>query len=707
MALVEGLLEKLRKIDDSPYERGLAVRFVLLRTFSGLRSLDNELREKGYKTFYLENFVKEGKNWLSIEDLKRIVDDLLKEAGYSFLFSACNLLRFYSDEELKKLLYSFERHRPHFEIKDRKVVLVLSGMGQRVKRFIGDSPLVVELPEEENYRVQLYVLNPQLEINVELLNFKQLLELWKKKTEKAFIKLDYIYKRSKNAYPDDAVVVEKIDSYKEFLEKVYGIYDELFKEEEVCEFIVKELQREEKSNIEELSIVKSLGNQQDVLLITFLREPSKSKRVFYLYMLKELFDFPKSLLSEDHVELLEGIYRSGEIDLLKRILKEIPSYEEELCKKINGQFIRGLLDCEKRHLLLSYAEGRIEEDELLKIEDFHNYLYDPYELANMPFDWLKRYFTLYKRAKLKDRKDEELEKLLEENSSEDRFYSWYAYFRSSKEALENLRGEADEIYWIDALGFEWAGFTVKYFLQKGLNVIHFEVLKAQLPSITEENRLEDCQYIRTFDTLLHQIYEYPESFLEQLRELKDIFRNIYKPSKRILIISDHGSTFLSRLYEPLKYEVQAHHSGRYTRDFIEAPHVLKKEGYFIAKFHSSLKHKPYSEIHGGATPEEVLTFALLLAPYDAEERVKVKLETGSVSRIGELKLSFYPAVPKGLTIYIDGKPVKFETRGDKVVVSLKEVRLKTGRHTLKVTGEGIDKSVDFEVVGGLLEDELF
>jgi hypothetical protein len=707
MALVEGLLEKLRKIDESPYERSLAVRFVLLRTFSGLRSLDKELREKGYKTFYLENFIREGKNWLSIEDLKRIVEDLLKEAGYSFLFSACNLLRFYSDDELKKLLYSFERYRPPFEITDRKVVLVLSGIGQRVKRFIGDNPLVVELPEEENHRVQLYVLNPQLEINVELLNFKQLLELWKKKIEKAFIKLDYIYKRSKNAYPDDAVVVEKIDSYKEFLEKVYGIYDELFKEEEVCEFIVKELQREEKSNIEELSIVKSLGNQKDLLLITFLKEPTKSKRVFYLYLLKKLFDFPKSLLSEDPIELLESIYRLGEIELLKKILIEIPSYEEELCKKINGQFIRGLLDCEKRHLLISYAEGKIEEDELLKVEDFCNYLYDPYDLTDIPFDWLRRYFTLYKRAKLKDIKDEELEKLLEENSSEDKFYSWYAYFRSPKEALENLRSEADEIYWIDALGFEWAGFTVKYFLQKGLNVIRFEVLKAQLPSITEENRLENCQYIRDFDMLLHQTYEYPESFLEQIRKLKDIFKSIYSPNKRILIISDHGSTFLSRLYEPLKYEVQALHSGRYTKDFIDTPHVLKKEEYFIAKFHSSLKHKPYSEVHGGATPEEVLTFALLFAPYGAEKRVKVKLENKKVPRIGELVLSFYPIVPKGLTIYIDRKPVKFETKGDKVIVNLKEVKLRTGKHILKVTGEGIDESIDFEVVGGLLEDELF
>ena len=119
------------------------------------------------------------------------------------------------------------------------------------------------------------------------------------------------------------------------------------------------------------------------------------------------------------------------------------------------------------------------------------------------------------------------------------------------------------------------------------------------------------EYYQKYHTLAKQI-----SLLGEI--VDDLCRQ--KADRRILVVSDHGLTALSRLYQPKKYEKKASHEGRYI-EFDKPCEVadndyLRYHGdatdFIIALKHNSLNSKPAREVHGGCTPEEVFVPFIIL-----------------------------------------------------------------------------------------------
>ncbi|MCD4818676.1 MAG: BREX-4 system phosphatase PglZ [Candidatus Cloacimonetes bacterium] len=339
--------------------------------------------------------------------------------------------------------------------------------------------------------------------------------------------------------------------------------------------------------------------------------------------------------------------------------------------------------------------------------------------------WIKDYFQEYCLSKVINSKTERLNAILvEKNKNSSSFYDWYYNLKLTKISKDC------KCLWIDGLGAEWLPYIIhilNIFCKKSNYAISYSNFsRVNIPSTTDNNRFDNAEHILDFDRFNHSEhpFKHPNSLIKQLDCIKEIIEvNINNTSAdKIQIVSDHGFTFLAQKkygnFKTLDFENDSH-EGRcmFTEDNIRSDNdflvhkidegKLKGKQAMIALRHKSLNKIPYREVHGGATPEEVIVPFIELVKIDNNIEYSYRLENENISiKKPELNVSIIPkpfTIPK---LYIDGKILNFKES-------------KNGMWSIKLSGFGLDnyncnliidnKNYDLKVriIGGLIENELF
>ena len=240
--------------------------------------------------------------------------------------------------------------------------------------------------------------------------------------------------------------------------------------------------------------------------------------------------------------------------------------------------------------------------------------------------WVVNYVQEYRRSKLRDEYSKQLSDiLLRYNKDSETFYHWYWHFKNSHERL--AAQNFDKIYWIDGLGTEYISL-IQHVIEEAKSDFHIvstEITRSNIPSSTSLNRFDGPNVVKfgALDELGHDSHHYQpfETLITEIQLVKKIILQIISDNKNtqstIAIVSDHGMSALSRLCDSKKYSKDTEHEGRYIKvndghksddsDFISHVNETDRQTYIVALKHASLGSKPSHEVHGGCTPEEVLT----------------------------------------------------------------------------------------------------
>ena len=269
-----------------------------------------------------------------------------------------------------------------------------------------------------------------------------------------------------------------------------------------------------------------------------------------------------------------------------------------------------------------------------------------------------------------------------------------------------------------------------YILNKELQnsnktVTKCSIVKVNLPSITDCNRFSDAEHVLDFDKFIHQEnpYKHPQSLIEQIELIKTIVKNniLKYPDSKIIIVSDHGFTFLAqKKYGNIKKFDFEHseHEGRYLwteKEFKSDSNFLyhtidrghhKNKNVLISLKYTSLQNTPYRDVHGGATPEEVLVpyIEISTIPKKIEYGVEL-LSTEFSSSSSTLKIIIVPEPKIKPYLILDKK--KYSLYKEKTYWCANLTGLSPKNYKAEVYVDHKHYPISFKIKGGIEEDELF
>jgi len=339
--------------------------------------------------------------------------------------------------------------------------------------------------------------------------------------------------------------------------------------------------------------------------------------------------------------------------------------------------------------------------------------------------WIREYFKEYRHSKISNTVSKTLKSLLEEkNSNKESFYRWYYSFKNSK-GLINENNQY-KMVWIDGLGVEFASLLASILEEKGYGVSVY-IARAELPSITEYNRFTDADYIQDLDKFIHTkiSYTYPDDLVKEINIIKDIADYVCGLGDNILILSDHGFTaFANAKFDNNKiYDFESvGHEGRYAsiRDdstmFSEDEdfflHQLEDEGghkkYLIALKYKSLSNTPKREVHGGATPEEVLVPVIYATKMEREEiSYEIEVINREISvREPVIKFRIRPESKYMPLVYLNDKKLEmtYDNTEGLYVLNLRGFKAGTYKFIVKIGGQ--KEEVNITIKGGMKEMDI-
>lgn len=311
-------------------------------------------------------------------------------------------------------------------------------------------------------------------------------------------------------------------------------------------------------------------------------------------------------------------------------------------------FCTGTFDFEKEYLMGVYAHHANEQcaKTALKLyPDLKLYLSDAFpSVYPATHAWAYDYIKAYKSAKIQDSLTEDIKSVVKSrNANKDTFYEWYFSFTNTKERFASIQAKPslkpEKVYWLDGLGLEYFALIKSIFeSESDFQIVYSEFTRANLPSETKLNGFYDAGVIKRegIDALGHDSGHYKpfETLVKEIDMVREYVQEIIKDNQgmpvTIAIVSDHGMSALSRKADSRKLEGKYDHEGR----FIEVPegkfldddffftHRNEDDGTFyrIALKHSSLAKKPTHEVHGGATPEEVIVPFIIVSNKEASKK---------------------------------------------------------------------------------------
>lgn len=337
-------------------------------------------------------------------------------------------------------------------------------------------------------------------------------------------------------------------------------------------------------------------------------------------------------------------------------------------------------------------------------------------------EFAEEYFMAYNSCRVMDEANDDLEGLINEWVQHQLLWN----YPTRSDVLSKYTTNGIKVLWVDGMGFEWAGL-LQYFLTEN-NKIRCEVrlARSQLPTTTEANKQwtgEQPVYRQLDDIAHHYEYRFPSSFLKSIETIKNIAKRVLEivaQESTAVVTSDHGMSRFAAISEVIidaPEGTTVEHWGRYAT--INNGEVLSNnnEEWVVDKgnvillnhhrFKGGTRHS--GEVHGGATPEEVLIPIIIVRR--EEEAIELSFQVlGSVVKLG----------PKGwgiLTICCNTKIQSVELRvlgerflgqsEDGLEWSFSIKGLKTGTYVGKIYSQNrLAGEIEFEIVRGIEHDDL-
>lgn len=423
----------------------------------------------------------------------------------------------------------------------------------------------------------------------------------------------------------------------------------------------------------------------------------------------------------------QGVVISQEAqDLLKSKLQEIADMQGYVTAL---KYVTDATSAERNLLIEWLGNGKISVNDVKDIcPELFAYM-QPFESSSDEEEWVAKYLTDYKRAKIANRYTEGIKaQIAEINASEVTFSDWYQNFKTPRTLLDG-RDDIEVYFWIDGLGVDWIPF-VKEVINKRRHENYYlnEVLigKALLPTTTSTNK-EDLQKMVNgqlpktgdIDEVAHHCRLYPQYIIDDMKVVADAINDILtkNPGRKIAIVSDHGMSFLPQLCEGLNLAgFQSDHGGRLaikksgTATNDEKYVVLPDGKTVCALRHESLcaKIPKGSGCHGGCTPEEVLVPIFIISNQPNVKTWTAVLKTMEVSTsspfvkfaIKGLKAGQTPYLLYNGMKYVVGKVVGNEYQSDILPLD--------GEVSIVTLCVGADKQdFNINIKMGFEEDDLF
>ena len=742
------------------------VRLIFLNNLWTIKELVKELTKQGIKLLditTLPPFDRNPDSFLTSGSIVRCIENAMDDI---IIVSLSELLRFYSDDQFSLIMRSLLEIENSYNNLGRRVYIPLVGLKTRFesvfwKDYYRRDEWIpyweLNDPQEKIHLIFVNFKSPYLKGNL-IKNSKELFDLWKAPPSDKFLCTSKLLnKKYHNATSDEFYIFKGVKNQKEYISEILNVdigkmeYHE--EEKDLWDELLKGLVEENINNFidfvrKKLKILDPYDLNQEDLCELYLKSNtfkkwliknyvlffSKLKNHYIYRVFESLEDYKISTFIRtcwfkifDMKNVIPSIFRERlsllnkiHIDLKKAVSIDI---EEEINKKIKDlpidvipDYLTGITKTEKTWIIKNLEKIKGNLNQLYR--ELSYYLKDFYlKNGNTETSWIIDYFKEYKSSKLKNQISNKLKNMLEEkNRNSSTFFRWYYSFKPAKEIIEELG--ISKKYWIDGLGIEFVSLVSCILEDYGYEV-EIYIARSNLPSSTRFNSFEKVSKFENLDHFIHSknFYEYPEDIVEELSKIKEVLESIGNINRDFLIISDHGLTVFANFnfQKFKKYSFSnVHHEGRYAEinnnvqfledeDFLIYSDDTTKKKFLIALKYSSLSKIPRREVHGGATPEEVLVPIIFAKIRSSGYKINILSNIISI-RKPVVKIRIEPKPASLPRVFVYEKELKVIENDGVYEVKLKNLR--TGTHYLKIVVSGVKREFKIQIKGGMEEKEI-
>lgn len=362
----------------------------------------------------------------------------------------------------------------------------------------------------------------------------------------------------------------------------------------------------------------------------------------------------------------------GEIDLTKD--EETLSEKRDTIREgLKAEFIP-FLTCSSRYerklMIWMYRQGLMTDEEIKDqypaLWAYKNYV-DVNSYSETECGKFDDYFKMYRNCRLNLESRETYDRILSDwNGDGNTFYRWY-YDNALEfpEVILRKKSFSGTVYVLDGVSAEFTGYI--YYLLSGLGYAAEEICygKSHLPSTTSAAQTfypETYKWDLTYDKkVVHEgLYYHVDNLEKALTVVGQMVAKIasVQQDETFAVIADHGATAGHKIQKKeKKYQFeQADHDGRCWHNK-ERRHVEPSPDYIIyddeageewviALNQQSLYNNSRYEVHGGATPEEVLVPVIIARKGARSERTymlrTVNLHVSGLDKVIEVKITPRP-----------------------------------------------------------------
>jgi len=387
--------------------------------------------------------------------------------------------------------------------------------------------------------------------------------------------------------------------------------------------------------------------------LAWLWSKTRSKPDSYLYHVLEgnhrINDFPRDAVTTIFRLRMNRSNSRERKELLQRIgIKAMPTEFWEAYRKLADPLARiavltDISEEERKEIVLCASQLMEEADSAL--------WWDYLEIAFPALAWYlhppmigdefaARYFSVYNCCRVSDRASEQLTLLT--NQWADQQLLWNYPPRS--ELLAELRADGAKVYWVDAMGVEWAGLLTRILAEKNEVECEVRIARSSLPTITDANQGWESGEIveRGLDDIAHHYaYDFPNSFLKAMKVIEHVAERVLgllREADTVVVTSDHGLSRFSATSDikidvpegaevvlPGRYAILKDGNFQGVRNCRSNDMWVADNDKLLLLIHARMKGSGYcpGEVHGGATPEEFLAPVIIVRKGSTELQLEV------------------------------------------------------------------------------------